>query len=65
MWNVEHHAEALVVSSESVYWKRCNKSSKKENVRTDFCRQDKETKEREKTEDNVRKYFEDVNTNVK
>lgn len=49
-----------------IYWKRHDKSSKKVNVRTDFCSQDMQTKKREKNNrSNVSKHFEDLNTNVK
>lgn len=65
MRNVEHHAEGLVASSEtSSTGKSTIKKRKKENIRTDSCRQDKETKNREKTEYNIRRCSEDLNTNV-
>lgn len=66
MRNIEDHAEALVVSSDSLFTgKHTLKAASKKNIRTDFCRQDMETKKREKTEDNIRECFEDLNRNVK
>lgn len=55
-----------MVSSESLFTgKHTLKAASKKNIRTDFCRQDKETKEREKREDNIRECIEDLNRNVK
>lgn len=65
MWNVEHHAEAVVVSSKSPFTGKGTIKAVRKKTYVLISVGKIWSQRREKAEDNIRQCFEDVNTNVK